>query len=552
MIVTFYSHSAHTGRTTALANIAILLARSGRRVLLVDFDLQSPSLPRVFRDYAPVLFSRTGVIDLLRDVAGNGDDEQPDWRDHVVKIRVPDASLSLITSGAQHDDYRPKVLGFDRDAFFADSGRAEFFEQMRQVWRDEYDVVLVDSSSGITDAGAVATVGLADLIVGVFTTDQRSVDGLVDVLHRVQAGRQNLPFDRSPAAVLPLPSRIDPRTGPESTTAWLDLTAERFREFSDDWLPADVPARQLVARTWLPEVTAADSGGRLAALAYDMPDPTSLGYVLVTVTALTQARLANAKRIVERRAVPAAAAVGRRGALTETAERDAREAWNLWRSWSGRATRLERSVSRFRSAGQLLLIAAAALAVLAAADGLPGLVARACAVGSVVCLILLPVIRARSSGRGLPVSGRRRAVCRFRRHARPAGRGPADREHPGRPRVRPLCRPHEPAAADVTKAMTYFTGRVDPTLSIQKWHLERMRKRSSALRAGELVLVFAGVVLGVWAAVSGAYGLTGWIAVATTAIGATAAHVAAGRYDSRLVTMQRTMRNSPTCAPRWR
>ena len=42
--VTFYSYKGGVGRTMALANVAAILAKQGRRVLLIDFDLEAPGL----------------------------------------------------------------------------------------------------------------------------------------------------------------------------------------------------------------------------------------------------------------------------------------------------------------------------------------------------------------------------------------------------------------------------------------------------------------------------------------------------------------------------
>ena len=41
-IVTFYSYKGGTGRTMALANVAWILASNGLKVLVVDWDLDSP------------------------------------------------------------------------------------------------------------------------------------------------------------------------------------------------------------------------------------------------------------------------------------------------------------------------------------------------------------------------------------------------------------------------------------------------------------------------------------------------------------------------------
>lgn len=41
-IVTFYSYKGGTGRTMALVNVGWIMASNGKRVLLVDWDLEAP------------------------------------------------------------------------------------------------------------------------------------------------------------------------------------------------------------------------------------------------------------------------------------------------------------------------------------------------------------------------------------------------------------------------------------------------------------------------------------------------------------------------------
>ena len=43
-IATFYSYKGGVGRTMAMANVAVLLAQRGLRVLAVDWDLEAPGL----------------------------------------------------------------------------------------------------------------------------------------------------------------------------------------------------------------------------------------------------------------------------------------------------------------------------------------------------------------------------------------------------------------------------------------------------------------------------------------------------------------------------
>ncbi len=48
MIYTFYSYKGGVGRTMALANVAELFLRQGRRVLMIDWDLEAPGLEQFF------------------------------------------------------------------------------------------------------------------------------------------------------------------------------------------------------------------------------------------------------------------------------------------------------------------------------------------------------------------------------------------------------------------------------------------------------------------------------------------------------------------------
>lgn len=47
-VVTFYSFKGGTGRTMAMANVAWILATNGKRVLVMDWDLEAPGLHRYF------------------------------------------------------------------------------------------------------------------------------------------------------------------------------------------------------------------------------------------------------------------------------------------------------------------------------------------------------------------------------------------------------------------------------------------------------------------------------------------------------------------------
>src|SRR5258708_26025756 len=72
-IVTFYSYKGGTGRSMAVANVAWILASNGKRVLVVDWDLEAPGLHRYFRPFLPDpdILSSPGVIDFVIEYALN-------------------------------------------------------------------------------------------------------------------------------------------------------------------------------------------------------------------------------------------------------------------------------------------------------------------------------------------------------------------------------------------------------------------------------------------------------------------------------------------------
>jgi len=293
MIVTFYSYKGGTGRTMALANIAVLLAMAGKRVLAVDFDLEAPGLWRFFQGFHADINRRAGLLDMLLEHSKHYAQDSIDWRDYIVHMKIEGHSIDLMTSGKTDGEYPARVLAFDWHLFFDKNNGGSFIERLRADWQNEYDFVLIDSRTGITDTGGVCTIALPDLIIPVFVANYQNIEGILDVLQRAQRGRQALAYDRAPALVLPILSRFDSRTEYESAEEWLDLLAKKLRPFYADWLPKSIAPRQILERTKLPYVAYFSFGERLAVLRQGLSDPESLGYALNSIAQLIQTHLAN-------------------------------------------------------------------------------------------------------------------------------------------------------------------------------------------------------------------------------------------------------------------
>src|SRR5215212_2149038 len=99
-IITFYSYKGGVGRSMALANIAVLMARRGLRVLAVDWDLEAPGLERYF-SYFEQSATPGGLLPFFTEVSERlkTAGPLPSYKDHVWNISVDaEHSLALIPS----------------------------------------------------------------------------------------------------------------------------------------------------------------------------------------------------------------------------------------------------------------------------------------------------------------------------------------------------------------------------------------------------------------------------------------------------------------------
>ncbi len=131
------SATSGEGKTTLATQIAMSLARSGRRTLLVDFDLRRPALDRVFE-----VSLEPGISELLLGSAG---------LDDIVEDTAID-NLSLITAGGWLDEGL-QVLSSDA------------VEAVFTKLRAEYQFVVIDGSPILPVADARLVAQHADAVI---------------------------------------------------------------------------------------------------------------------------------------------------------------------------------------------------------------------------------------------------------------------------------------------------------------------------------------------------------------------------------------------------
>lgn len=147
-----------SGKTMVATNAAALLARAGRRVVLVDLDLQ-------FGEVAPALHLRPAatLMDALYD-------EQ----DHAVpEAALPDALAAAVTSVPAGF----AVLPAPRDPANADDVSPLDAARVLATLRTQYDDIVVDTATGLGDV-TLAAIDLAEHLLVVAQVDVPAVANL--------------------------------------------------------------------------------------------------------------------------------------------------------------------------------------------------------------------------------------------------------------------------------------------------------------------------------------------------------------------------------------
>ena len=189
-ITTFYSFKGGVGRTMALVNVAVDLARRGRRVLVVDFDLEAPGIDTfdLPRPDTPNL----GVIDFVREYLQTS--RAPDASKYLYKapgIGSGDGDLWIMPSGAPQEAYAHNLAEIDWNELYKKHDGYLLFEDLKLQWKTSInpEYVFIDSRTGHTEVGGICTRQLPDAVVILFFPNEQNLRGLTKVVQDIRAER---------------------------------------------------------------------------------------------------------------------------------------------------------------------------------------------------------------------------------------------------------------------------------------------------------------------------------------------------------------------------
>jgi MinD-like ATPase involved in chromosome partitioning or flagellar assembly len=186
--VAFYSYKGGVGRSLLVANTAQFLALCGRKVAVLDLDLEAPGLHQKLGSREVLERAANGtfegaVDELVRILEGSG--SEGTIRGSAFDVDLPPGttgSLTLIPAGpAPSHQYWEKLERLNailrRGPRAGGLPEAVLELQARIAAELQPDYLLVDSRTGITELGGLATSILADRVVCLTTTAPESVEG---------------------------------------------------------------------------------------------------------------------------------------------------------------------------------------------------------------------------------------------------------------------------------------------------------------------------------------------------------------------------------------
>lgn len=186
-VVTFYSFKGGVGRTMALVNVGVELANSGRRVLMVDFDLEAPGLGtfNLHKPMTPV----SGLVEYVTQYMDTG--KAPNVMDFMYEASgmIKDTGrLWVMPAGREDDTYAVRLASIDWQKLYSEYDGYLMFEDLKEQWKQRLqpDYVLVDSRTGHTDEAGICTRQLPDAVSILFFPNEQNLQGLRKVVSDVR------------------------------------------------------------------------------------------------------------------------------------------------------------------------------------------------------------------------------------------------------------------------------------------------------------------------------------------------------------------------------
>jgi tetratricopeptide (TPR) repeat protein len=247
--VAFYSYKGGVGRTLALSNIAYSLAERGKRVVLLDMDLEAPSLHDV-PEFALKGAGKKGLIEYASSYRKTG--KLPSIESYVHKCRRSPGSgeLWLMPAGRMASDYQQQLGDLSWRRLHPKLGTKPFVDDLRQTLDEKIKphYVLIDARTGLSDIGGLSTHLLADMVVLVFNLTPASIEGSVRAFRSFTSEGSRVRFVQLVASPVPSGESLAEKRIQQAAELMQEATLYGRNLIRIDYNPAMVLAENLAIR----------------------------------------------------------------------------------------------------------------------------------------------------------------------------------------------------------------------------------------------------------------------------------------------------------------
>src|SRR5260370_5393266 len=171
----------------ALVNIAAELVRRGRKVLVVDWDLEAPGL-ETYKHLQPPK-PHPGIVEYVTEFRRSN--AVPDFHDYMYETKPignKGGRLWVMPAGRRDRAYRTALANLDWQRLYKEEEGFLLFEDSKMGWQEELkpDYVLIDSRTGDTDVLGICTRQLPDSVVLMFTPNEQNLAGLENICRDIR------------------------------------------------------------------------------------------------------------------------------------------------------------------------------------------------------------------------------------------------------------------------------------------------------------------------------------------------------------------------------
>lgn len=203
-VVTFYSYKGGLGRTTTLMLTALQLVRRGKKVVIVDFDLEAPGVATLLKPENNEYYPKYGTIDFLIESANYlGSDVKIDIDEYIYS--VTSKKLTGLAGGELFVMQATNTNNTNCEEYFEKISRVDFatpqydkennpVEALLKSLDKRYapDFILIDSRAGIHDIGGITLTKYTDEAVCIFYGNEQNIFGMNFVLPIIV--KEKIPF----------------------------------------------------------------------------------------------------------------------------------------------------------------------------------------------------------------------------------------------------------------------------------------------------------------------------------------------------------------------